>query len=81
MLATVGDGHGVLVNSGVRVGTQAATIRGFDEDDFREVGRIVVEALRDDADITALRSRAEGLCARRPLYPGFCGYPTYHGDG
>ena len=65
------------VASGVRVGTQAATMRGFDDDDFREVGRIVVEALRDDADIAALRSRAEGLCARRPLYPGFRGYPTY----
>jgi glycine hydroxymethyltransferase len=69
------------VASGVRVGTQAATIRGFDDEDFREVGRIVVEALRDDADLTALRSRAEGLCERRPLYPGFRGYPTYLGDG
>ena len=65
------------IASGVRVGTQAATMRGFDDDDFREVGRIVVEALRDDADITVLRSRAEGLCARRPLYPGFRGFPTY----
>ena len=69
------------VASGVRVGTQAATIRGFDDDDFREVGRIIVEALGPDADLTALRARAEGLCERRPLYPGFRGYPTYHGDG
>ena len=69
------------VASGVRVGTQAATIRGFDDDDFREVGRIIVEALGPDADLTALRARAEGLCDRRPLYPGFRGYPTYHGDG
>jgi len=65
------------VASGVRVGTQAATMRGFDDDDFREVGRIVVEALGPDGDIAALRARAEGLCARRPLYPGFRGYPTY----
>jgi glycine hydroxymethyltransferase len=68
------------VASGVRVGTQAATIRGFDDDDFREVGRIIVEALGPDADLTALRARAVGLCERRPLYPGFRGYPTYHGD-
>ena len=26
------------VASGVRIGTPAATMRGFDEDDFREVG-------------------------------------------
>jgi len=69
------------VASGVRVGTQAATIRGFDDDDFREVGRIIVEALGPDSDLTALRARAEGLCEKRPLYPGFRGYPTYHGDG
>src|SRR6187431_2862868 len=61
------------VASGVRVGTQAATIRGFDEDDFREVGRIVVEALGPDAEVAALRARSEALCARRPLYPGFQG--------
>jgi glycine hydroxymethyltransferase len=69
------------VASGVRVGTQAATIRGFDEEDFREVGRIVVGALHADADVAALRSRAESLCERRPLYPGFRGYPTYLGEG
>jgi len=65
------------IASGVRVGSQAATMRGFDEDDFREVGRIIVEALRLDSDLASLRASAEGLCARRPLYPGFQGYPTY----
>ncbi|HEX5584356.1 serine hydroxymethyltransferase [Gaiella sp.] len=68
------------VASGVRVGTQAVTMRGFDEHDIREVGQIIVEALRDDADIAALRSRAESLCERRPLYPGFRGFPTYQGE-
>jgi glycine hydroxymethyltransferase len=52
-------------------------MRGFDEDDFREVGRIIVEALRQDADLNALRARAEALCAKRPLYPGFRGFTTY----
>jgi glycine hydroxymethyltransferase len=69
------------VASGVRVGSQAATIRGFDEEDFREVGRIAVEALGSDPDLTALRGRSEALCARRPLYPGFRGFPTYVADG
>jgi glycine hydroxymethyltransferase len=69
------------VASGVRVGSQAATIRGFDEEDFREVGRIAVEALGSDPDLTALRGRSEALCAHRPLYPGFRGFPTYVADG
>jgi glycine hydroxymethyltransferase len=68
------------IASGVRLGSQAATIRGFDEEDFREVGRIVAEALGADADVDALRARSETLCARRPLYPGFQGYATYVGD-
>jgi len=68
------------VASGVRVGTPAATIRGFDEEDFREVGRIICGALSDDADIASLRARSEELCERRPLYPGFRGYPAYAGN-
>jgi glycine hydroxymethyltransferase len=65
------------VASGVRIGTPAATMRGFDEEDFREVGRIIAGALGDDADLDGLRSRAEALCEKRPLYPGFRGYTTY----
>ena len=69
------------IASGLRAGTQAATMRGFDDDDFLEVGSIVVEALTDGADLGALRGRAEALCAKCPLYPGFRGYPTYLADG
>jgi len=69
------------IASGVRVCTQAATMLGFDDDDFREVGSIVVEALTDGADLGALRGRTEALCAKRPLYPGFSGFPTYVADG
>jgi glycine hydroxymethyltransferase len=64
------------VASGIRIGTPAATMRGFDEDDFREVGRIIVEAL-GDGDLASLASRAEALCEKRPLYPGFRGFTTY----
>ena len=45
-------------------------MRGFDEDDFREVGRIICGALADDADVPALAARSAALCERRPLYPG-----------
>jgi glycine hydroxymethyltransferase len=65
------------VASGVRIGTPAATMRGFDEEDFREVGQIIAGALADDPDLDDLRARAEGLCEKRPLYPGFRGYTTY----
>jgi glycine hydroxymethyltransferase len=65
------------VASGIRIGTPAATMRGFDEDDFREVGRIICEALADGADLPALAARSEALCERRPLYPGFRGFTTY----
>jgi glycine hydroxymethyltransferase len=66
-----------MVASGVRIGTPAATMRGFDEDDFREVSSIIVDALRDEPDVPGLRARAEALCERRPLYPGFRGYTAY----
>jgi glycine hydroxymethyltransferase len=65
------------VASGVRIGTPAATMRGFDEEDFREVGRIIVRALADDADVPALAARSESLCEKRPLYDGFRGYTSY----
>jgi glycine hydroxymethyltransferase len=62
--------------SGIRLGTPAVTMRGFDEDDLREVGEIIVGALRGD-DLDGLRARSEELCERRPLYPGYRGYPGY----
>jgi glycine hydroxymethyltransferase len=65
------------VASGVRIGTPAATMRGFDEEDFREVGRVIAAALADDADLGALAARSLALCEQRPLYPGFRGYTTY----
>jgi glycine hydroxymethyltransferase len=65
------------VGSGVRVGTPAATMRGFDEEDVREVGRVMVRALGDAPDLDALRARVDAICERRPLYPGFRGYTTY----
>jgi glycine hydroxymethyltransferase len=65
------------VASGVRIGTPAATMRGMDEEDFREIGRIIVEALGDSPELGALRVRTEALCEKRPLYPGFRGWTSY----
>ena len=71
------DDRPPMVASGVRLGTPAATMRGFDEDDFRDVGAIITDALHDDADVEALRERAVALCDKRPLYPGFRGYTEF----
>jgi len=67
------------VASGVRIGTPAATMRGFDETDFREVGRIICGALADGADVAALAKRSEALCDNHPLYAGFRGYTEFLG--
>jgi glycine hydroxymethyltransferase len=71
------DERSPFVTSGLRVGSPAPTMRGFDEDDFREVGAIISDALADDADVATLKSRSMALCDRHPLYPGFRGYTSY----
>jgi glycine hydroxymethyltransferase len=62
--------------SGIRLGTPAVTMRGFDEDDLHEVGDIIAGAL-GNGDLDALRARSDALTERRPLYPGFRGYTEY----
>jgi glycine hydroxymethyltransferase len=69
-----------MVTSGIRLGTPAATTRGFGEAEFREVGRMIVEVLdglarANAADANAaveasVRQRVQALCARFPVYPG-----------
>jgi glycine hydroxymethyltransferase len=58
------------IASGVRIGTPAATMRGFTEDDMREVGAIILDALDPAADLNALRGRTRELLAGHPLYSG-----------
>ncbi|HEU4972459.1 MAG TPA: serine hydroxymethyltransferase [Gaiellaceae bacterium] len=65
------------VASGFRVGTPAMTMRGLDEDDFREVAAIICSALADDADVAALSARSATLLERRPLYPGLPAFPSF----
>jgi len=66
-----------MVASGVRVGTPAVTMRGFDEGDMREVASMMVDALSEGPDLEGVRSRVRALCEKRPLYPGFRGFPAY----
>ena len=60
------------VSSGLRMGTPALATRGFQPDDFREVGRVIAEALIGDFDESArseLSERTRALADRYPLYP------------
>jgi glycine hydroxymethyltransferase len=66
-----------MIASGVRVGTPAVTMRGFDEADVRDVASMMVDALSDRPDLDDIRARVKALCEKRPLYPGFRGFPTY----
>ena len=60
------------VSSGLRIGAPALATRGFGVDDFREVGRVIGEALTgdfSDATQAELRERTRALAERYPLYP------------
>ena len=58
------------VSSGVRIGTPAATMRGLDADDFREVGRIDLRRAGARRRPAGAAARVDALLARRPLYAG-----------
>jgi glycine hydroxymethyltransferase len=60
------------VSSGLRIGTPALATRGFQADDFREIGRVIGEALSGDFSDTKrseLSERTRALADRHPLYP------------
>ena len=66
------------VTSGIRLGSPAATTRGFGQAEFRQVGALIAEVLDglaakgDDnhAVEAAVRRKVGALCARFPVYPG-----------
>ena len=73
------DPHKPTVTSGIRLGSPAATTRGFGPDEFHTVGRYIVEVLRalaqgpaDNGAIEArVREQVRDLCVRFPIYPEF----------
>ena len=56
-----------FVTSGIRLGSPALTTRGFQEEDMREVARIIADVL-DAPRQEEARSRVAALCAKYPLY-------------
>lgn len=65
------------VTSGLRIGSPAATTRGFGEAEFRQVGEMIVRVLDslvvspdgDAAVEAAVREDVKALTARFPIYP------------
>ena len=65
-----------MVTSGVRLGSPAATTRGFGTAEFRQVGEMIGDVLdglaanRDDNSAVedVVRGRVKELCARFPIY-------------
>ncbi|HDH6234978.1 TPA: serine hydroxymethyltransferase [Staphylococcus aureus LTCF-11-44] len=60
-----------FVTSGIRLGTPAATTRGFDEKAFKEVAKIISLALKNSKDEEKLqqaKERVAKLTAEYPLY-------------
>jgi glycine hydroxymethyltransferase len=64
------------ITSGIRLGTPAATTRGFGTAEFQETGRLIAQVLRglvehgeaNDAVERKVKAEVEGLCARFPIY-------------
>jgi glycine hydroxymethyltransferase len=66
------------VTSGIRLGSPAATTRGFGVAEFREVGLMIAEVVdglarsndgSNEAAEAAVGARVRALCARFPIYP------------
>jgi glycine hydroxymethyltransferase len=67
------------ITSGIRLGSPAATTRGFGPAEFRAVGLMITEVLdglarsndgTNDAAEQAVGARVQALCARFPIYRG-----------
>ncbi len=60
-----------FITSGIRLGTPAATTRGFKEDDMRVIGSLISKVIKEkDAAVPYVKSEVAKLCAKYPLYAG-----------
>ena len=70
--AVPNDPRPAMVTSGLRIGTSAMATRGLQVDDFREIGKVIAEALTgpfEPSDVAALSERTRALAEKHPLYP------------
>lgn len=73
--AVPGDPRSPFVTSGLRIGTPAATTRGFGEDDVRLIAGWICDVLDAlaggdalEATVERVKSAVSELCARHPVY-------------
>ncbi|TPW36133.1 serine hydroxymethyltransferase [Oecophyllibacter saccharovorans] len=61
-----------FVTSGIRLGSPAATTRGFGEEEFRQIGRMIDEVLSagevDPVTLERVQAEVQALCRRFPIY-------------
>ena len=63
------DQRSPFITSGIRLGTPAATTRGFREDDMREIARLIKLTISDfEKNQDEVRQRVDALCKKYPLY-------------
>jgi glycine hydroxymethyltransferase len=65
------DTESPFVTSGIRIGTPALTTRGFEEDEFSEVVRLIDRVLQSPADesvISSVKGDVQSMCKKFPLY-------------
>ena len=62
-----------FVASGIRVGSAAATSRGFTKEDFYEVGQCIAATVfnaADEAKLADVKAKIDAMLEKHPLYPG-----------
>lgn len=62
-----------FITSGIRLGTAAMTTRGFDQNDFREVGKIIATCLSNNDNekiLDDLKVRVKKILEKYPIYEG-----------
>ncbi len=63
------DKQSPFITSGIRIGTPATTSRGFDEDDMREIAKLIKLTITDfENSQDEIRVRVKVLCEKHPLY-------------
>ena len=63
-----------FVTSGIRVGSAAATTRGFNKDEFTRIGQLIaasVYSANDEARLKEIAAEVGGVRAEQALYPSF----------
>ena len=69
--AVPNDPRPPMVTSGLRIGTPAATTRGFGENEVKQLSRWIADVLDhrgEEATVERVRGEVEALCRRFPVY-------------